>query len=180
MKTNLLTLAMALITVTAFSQKLTTTSAVIAFDATTPLDKLPKAENKTVIASVNTQTGAVAFEALIKNFAFSNPRIQEHFNQPNWMDSDKYPTATFTGKITNLAAVNFSKNGTYTADVEGDLTMHGQTKPIKTKAYVTVNGKSVRAMTEFEVKLADFSIDGPAVGAGKVAKDPKINVLVDF
>jgi hypothetical protein len=59
-----------------FAQKKTTTSATVSFDATTPKDGLPKAENKTVIGSINTQTGEVAFEAAVKNSPFPIPRCR--------------------------------------------------------------------------------------------------------
>jgi hypothetical protein len=75
----MLSMAFLLATGLLFAQKKTTTSATINFDATTSIDKLPKAENKTVIASLDTKTGKLAFEAQVKSFAFSNPRIQDHF-----------------------------------------------------------------------------------------------------
>lgn len=180
MKKQLFIAALLLASTAVFAQKKTTTSAVIAFDATTPIDALPKAENKTAVASLDTKTGAVAFEAIMKNFAFGNPKIQEHFNQPNWLDSDKYPTATFAGKLVNPKAVNFAKDGSYTAEVEGDLTIHGVTNKIKAPATFVVSGGAISSKSEFSVKLADYKVDGPAVGAGKVAKDPKITVAADF
>ena len=45
MKKTILSLAMVLAAGLLFAQKKTTTSAVISFDATTPIDALPKAEN---------------------------------------------------------------------------------------------------------------------------------------
>ena len=78
MKKTILSLAMVLAAGLLFAQKKTTTSAVISFDATTPIDALPKAENKTVIASLDAKSGTIAFEAAIKSFSFSNPKIQEH------------------------------------------------------------------------------------------------------
>ena len=180
MKKTILSVALVLSTGLIFAQKKTTTSAIISFDATTSLDKLPKAENKTVIASLDTKTGKVAFEATVKNFTFSNPRIQEHFNNAGWMDSDQFPTATFKGEITNLTAVNFAKDGTYSANVKGELTMHGVTKPVETTAAVTISGKTINAVADFNVKVADYGIEGPAIGAGKVSKDPKISVAAEF
>lgn len=181
MKKTILLFALAAFTAVSFGQKKkTTTSATINFDATTKLDALPKAENKTVIASLNTKTGAVAFEALVKNFSFSNPKIQEHFNAANWMDSDKFPKATFIGTISNIAEINFKANGTYTANVTGNLTMHGVTKPVTTTATIVINGKKVKSSSNFTVALADYGVNGPAIGAGKVATDPKISVVADF
>ena len=181
MKKSIILFALVGLTAIAFAQKKkTTTSATISFDAATPIDALPKAENKTVIASMDAKTGAVAFESIIKSFTFSNPKMQEHFNGEKWMDSDKYPTATFKGKITNITAVNFKKDGTYNVEVVGDLTMHGVTKPVTTSATVVVAGQSVTTTTNFSVKLADYGVNGGAIAAGKVATEPKITVLAAF
>jgi polyisoprenoid-binding protein YceI len=96
------------------------------------------------------------------------------------MDSDKFPKATFKGKITNLAAINLKADGTYSADVSGDLTMHGVTKPVSTKASFVVSGKTITTTSDFTVALADYGVNGPAIGAGKVATEPKISVVAEF
>lgn len=176
MKKTLLILALAL-TGTAFAQKKTTTSATVNFDAATPLDALPVAENKTVIAAIDTKTGTVAFEAQIKGFNFSNPMMQEHFNGAKWMDSEKNPTSTFKGKITNLGEVKFDTDGTYTANVAGDLTMKGISKPIEGKATIVVKGGAITATSNFTIKLSDYSISN---AGGKVADEPKITVAANF
>ena len=48
MKKTILALALVAVTGSLFAQKKTTTSATVAFDASTSIDNLPKAENKTV------------------------------------------------------------------------------------------------------------------------------------
>ncbi|MGZ8509729.1 MAG: hypothetical protein ACXWWA_05105, partial [Chitinophagaceae bacterium] len=85
MKKTILLLSLVIATGGLFAQKKTTTSATVSFDATTSLDALPKADNKTVIGALDTQTGAVQFEANVKNFTFKNPMMQEHFNGEKWM-----------------------------------------------------------------------------------------------
>src|SRR4026209_1030742 len=109
MKKIILLTFWAIATVSLFAQKKITPSATIKFDASTSIDKLPVAENKTGIATLNTQTGAVVFEATVKNFTFSNPMMQDHFNGSGWLDSDKHPTFSYKGNITDLTAVNFPK-----------------------------------------------------------------------
>ena len=180
MKKTILSIALVLATGLLFAQKKTTTSATINFDATTSLDKLPHAENKTVIASLDTKTGRLAFEVIIKNFAFTNPRIQEHFNSSGWMDSDQFPAATFNGTISNLPAVKFTKEGTYNVTVKGELNIHGVTKPVETTGTITVNGTATTAVADFTIKLEDYGVNGPAIGAGKVSKEPKITVTAAF
>lgn len=176
MKKALLILALAT-TGTVFAQKKTTTSATVKFDATTKLDALPVAENKTVVAAIDPKTGTVAFEAQIKGFQFGNPMMQEHFNGPKWLDSEKNPTSTFKGKITNLGEVKFDKDGSYTANIAGDLTMAGTTKPLTGKATIVVKGGAVSATSDFTIKLADYSISN---AGGKLADEPKITVSADF
>lgn len=180
MKKTILSVALVMATGLLFAQKKTTTSATIAFDATTAIDALPKAENKTVIASLDTKSGTVAFEAAIKSFTFSNPKIQEHFNNKGWMDSDQFATATFKGSITNLKTVKFNKDGIYPVDIAGDLTLHGVTQPVNAKGTVTISGKTINATSDFTLKLEDYKVTGGAIGAGKVAKEPKISVAAEF
>ena len=180
MKKSILFLALAIAAGSTFAQKKTTTSATISFDATTKLDALPKGDNKTVIASLDTKKGTVGFEAVVKSFSFANPKMQEHFNSGMWMDSDKFPKATFKGTITNLADVKFSTDGKYTASVSGDLTIHGVTKPVTTTAVIVVAGKTITTNSDLTIALADYGVAGPAIGAGKVSTDPKITVSAEF
>lgn len=176
MKKTILFLSVLALTATAFAQKKTTTSATVTFDASTPIDALPKAENKTVIAAVDTKTGSVAFEAVVKSFAFSNAMIQEHFNGEKWLNSATFPKFTFTGKIADLSKVDFKKDGTYNVSVAGDLTVKDVTKPVTAPATIVVSGAGFTATSDFTITLADFGITGAPIDGGKVAKDPKITV----
>lgn len=181
MKKTILFFSLAVLGTGVFAQdKLTTTSAVVSFDATTPKDALPKAENKTVIGSIDKKSGAIAFEAAVNNFAFTNPTIQDHFNGANWLNSAQFPKFTFTGKIEKLSKVKFAKDGKYNVQVTGNLTVKGVTKPIKTLAIITVAGGKVSASSSFNFKLSDYGITGQAIDAGKVAPSPKVSVSAAF
>lgn len=180
MKKVFLILTLAISSVNLFAQKKTTTSAIIAFDATTAIDALAKAENKTAIAVIDTKSGSVAFEATVKNFAFSNPTIQQHFNGEKWLNSDAHPSFTFKGNIVDLSSVNFTKDGSYKADVEGTLTVKGKEQKVKVPATIEVKGGSLSASANFSIALADYGISGAPIDGGKVARQPKITVNVDF
>lgn len=178
MKKSILILALVAATGSVFAQKKTTTSATVAFDASTSIDNLPKAENKTVIGSIDPATGAVAFEANVKNFAFANPTIQEHFNGANWMNSDQNPTFSFKGNLGN--GVDYTKDGVYKATADGNLTVKGTSKKISVPVTVTVKGGTINTSSNFSIKLADYGISGAPIEGGKVAKEPKITVNADF
>ena len=180
MKRTILSLAIVTISMIAFAQKKTSTSATIAFDASTAIDDLPKAENKTAIAAIDPEKNTVQFEAAIKNFTFSNPRIQDHFNQKGWLNSDEFPKAIFNGVITNPADVNFKKDGTYTVNVEGELTIKGKTQKVTTPATIVVAGKTLKTNATFNIKLADFGVEGQSITAGKVSGEPKITVAAEL
>src|SRR6187455_1030453 len=180
MKKTVLTLLIAATALIAVAQKKTTTSATIGFDASTSIDNLPKAENKTAVAAIDQAKNTIQFEAAIKSFAFSNPKIQEHFNQKNWMNSDEFPKATFSGVITNPGAVNFKKDGTYTVNVEGDLTIKDKTQKVTTPATIVVAGKTLKTNASFNIKLADFGVEGQPITAGKVSAEPKISVSAEL
>jgi len=180
MKKIILSLMIVAASMMAFAQKKTSTSATVAFDATTAIDNLAKAENKTGIAAIDPSKNTVQFEAAIKNFAFSNPKIQEHFNQKSWLNSDEFPKATFSGVITNPSAVNFNKDGTYNVTVEGDLTIKDKTQKVKTPATIVVTGKTLKTNASFNIKLADFGVEGQPITAGKVSAEPKISVSAEL
>lgn len=181
MKKTILFLAFITATGVLFAQKKTTTSAKVSFDATTEKDALPKAENNTVIGSLDIKTGDVAFEAAVKNFSFSSPRMQEHFNGANWMSSDQFPKFTYTGKIENLSKIKITKPGTYNVTVKGDLTVKGVTKNEKVEGTITVAGGKTTIAANFSIKLADYGISGQQpIEAGKVSKEPKISISAEF
>jgi polyisoprenoid-binding protein YceI len=180
MKKAILFLSLVTVTGSVFAQLKQTSSAVVSFDASTSLDNLPKAENKTVIAEIDTKTGTVGFEAAVKNFAFSNPMIQDHFNGANWLNSTEFPSFLFTGKITDLSKVNFAKDGSYIVPVTGDLTIKNVTKPVVTTATIIVNGATLNASTSFSIKLAEYGVSGVPIDAGKVAREPKITVSAEL
>ncbi len=180
MKKTILILSLATFTSSLFAQIKSTTSATVTFDATTSKDALPKAENKTAVGEINTKTGEIGFEAAVKNFAFTNPMIQDHFNGEKWMNSAKFPLFTFSGKIADLSKVKFDKAGKYTVNVSGNLTVKDIAKPISATAIIEVKNGTLVASTSFTIKLSDYSISGQPIDNGKVAPEPKIVVTAEL
>ena len=160
------------------AQKLMTKNGFISFYGHTPVEDI-KADNNQVASVLDTSTGDLVFQVLIKSFHFDRALMEEHFNE-NYMESDKFPKATFKGKITNLQAVNFAKNGTYDVNVEGDLTIRDATNKINAKGTIEVNAGGINANSKFLISPEDYKINIPGVVREKVAKDLETTVTIKY
>lgn len=129
-----------------------------------------EATNKAGTIVIDSKNGATAFSILIKGFTFAKALMQQHFNE-NYMESDKFPKAEYKGTISNNADVNYTKDGTYNANLTGKLTIHGVTKDVTNVAKITVKGGKVSATCDFIINLPDYSIK-----TDRISKTATINV----
>ncbi len=127
------------------AQPLITRNGFISFYSKTPLEDI-KAENKQVNAVIDLSTKKIAFVLLMKGFLFENALMQEHFNE-NYVESDKYPKASFSGSYTG--DVNPVKEGNYPIVVKGDLTIHGITHNIESPATIEVKEGKLAGRSNF-------------------------------
>lgn len=148
-----------------------TSSGQTHFSATTPLEDI-EADNKKSQALLNATTGEIAVRMNMKDFVFPNKLMQEHFNE-NYMESGKYPTATFSGKIDH--APDLSKDGTYDVSATGKFTVHGVTKDKTIRGKLSVSGDKIDLKSEFTVALTDHKIEVPQVVFVKIAQTIKVN-----
>ncbi len=161
-----------------FAQKYFTREGNISFYSEAPLEKI-EATNNTATSVIDLESGRMEFAVLIKAFHFEKALMQEHFNE-NYMESSKFPKATFKGNIVDMTAVNFSKDGTYDVTVKGDLTIHGVTNQVETTGKFKVIDGKISAVASFEVAVADYEIEIPAVVRDNIAKIVRIDVAVDY
>ena len=105
--------------------------------------------------------------------------MEEHFNE-NYVESGKYPKATFAGRITNLDAVDFKKNGTYKVNVKGNLTIHGETNEVEVPGTLTVESGKIKANAVFNVAPDDYKIEIPKLVKDKIARQIKVTVNMNY
>ncbi len=156
------------------AQRFMTKTGSIDFNATTPLEKI-EGINKSTACLLDIKTGSLDVIVQIKSFVFGQQLMQEHFNE-NYMESDKFPRSTFKGSITNLAAINFTKDGEYNAEVAGKLTIHGVTKDVKSVGKIIIKSGKPMLKSNFSAVLAEYNIAIPGAVKDKISKDVKINV----
>jgi hypothetical protein len=126
-----------------------------------PTDADVNAVNNEVSSKISA-TGDIRFSLLFKGFQFKYAEMQTHFNE-EYVESEKYPRASFAGTIQNIKSIDFTKDGKYTAKVVGTLTMHGVTKPVQTTATLNISKGKIAATATMSINMSDFKIDASAV-----------------
>jgi hypothetical protein len=138
------------------AQNLKTKSGVIKIYSETPAFTID-GDNKKCIATLNTQTGEVEVSLLVRSFEFDDAVVKEQFNV-NYIESHIYPKSTFSGKITNNADIDYTKNGEYTFTIQGELTIHGVTRPITEQGVIKVENGNVTVDFNFDILLTDYDV----------------------
>ncbi len=159
-----------------FTQKYFTKAGHISFYSDTPMEKI-EAHNKSSNCVLDLATGKLEFGVLIKGFQFEKALMQEHFNE-NYLESSKFPKATFKGQIDNYSKIDVAKNGKINIKVSGDLTLHGITKKVNTDAVINVINGKMDADATFNLLLADYNITIPALVKDQISKSVKVKVEV--
>lgn len=182
MKKYFLTVAVACITFlcSAGQTKYFTRNGKIYFNATS-LSSPEKvdATNDKATSVLDVSNGQLEFAVLMKAFVFEKALMEEHFNE-NYVESDKFPKATFKGMIKNMNEVLVLKDGTYQAKISGKLTIHGITRDVETTGSITVKGNSITAKSDIRILLADYGIEIPSLVRDKVAKEASINIQINY
>lgn len=177
MKTIICVVLLISATLQVSAQKYFTRDGKITFFSDAPMEKIEAVNNK--VSGVLMKTGEIEFAVLIKSFHFEKALMEDHFNE-NYLESTKYPKATFKGKVTNISDVNLSANGTYRVAVQGDLTIHGVTKPVQADGTITVSNGTIQATSKFDIAVADYNIEVPKVVRENVAKVVQIRVEMNY
>lgn len=159
-----------------FSQeKYLTKQGDISFYSHTPVEDI-KAENKQVLSIIDLSGGEIAISILMKSFVFEKALMQEHFNE-NYVESDKFPKATFAGNIQNLEELLSGEN--HIAEIDGKLTIHGITKPVRIEAKTDLEEKKVVLTGKFMITVADYDIKIPAIVRNNIAKEVEVSFKLE-
>ena len=135
--------------------------------------------NKKVTSILDVSTGQMEFSVLMKAFEFQKALMQEHFNE-NYVESDKYPKATFKGSIQNNSDVKWTTDGIYPVKVTGQMTLHGVTKDITVPGTIEVKSGKISGKSTFNLLLKDYNIAIPSVVKDKVSESVKVDVDLNY
>jgi polyisoprenoid-binding protein YceI len=178
MKRLIILSLLTMLVLSASGQKYMTKTGFISFFSHTPMEDI-KGDNNQVASVIDISTGEMVFQVLIKSFHFEKSLMEEHFNE-NYMESDKFPKASFKGKITNLSAVDFKKTGSYEVLVEGDLTIRDVAKKMSVKGILEVVTGGINTNAKFIITPEDFDIEIPSVVRENIAKTIEVTVAMKY
>ena len=127
---------------------------------------------------LNTTSRNFAFVIPISSFQGFNIALQrEHFNE-NYMESDKYPNATFSGKI--IEDVDFLTRGNMVVRAKGILAIHGVEQERIIKVSLSIRDGSVQVSSRFGVLLKDHDIKIPKIVHEKIASEIMVEVNAEL
>ena len=145
----------------------------ISFISEAPLEIISASSNS-LEGVIDHEAHTFAFIVPINSFkGFNNGLQQQHFYE-NYLESSKYPEATFSGKI--IEFVDLTAPGTYQVRAKGRLDIHGRTQERIIKVELISNGREISARCEFMVPLIDHQIEIPRIVNQKIAQEIKVNV----
>jgi polyisoprenoid-binding protein YceI len=80
------------------------------------------------------------------------------------LETDRFPTATFVSTGEVVVPADAASGKTFTADVTGDLTVHGVTRRVTIPVEGRLDAGSLQVVGSYKFPMSMFGIDPPNVG----------------
>jgi len=153
----------------------------IKFFSTTPVQDI-EANNYASVSTLDSKTGGVVFSVPMQSFEFEKVKMQQDFNNEYFLETNVYPNSKFKATIMNLNEIDFSKNGEYKAQIEGEMTIKDTSNPVKETGTIKVKGKKVTVNSVFNLTLADYGIkfNESEMLSKKIAKELEVTVIAVY
>ena len=149
----------------------------ISFFSKSPLEDI-EATNKKAVIVLKTTTNDIQFGVPMVGFKFPKSLMEEHFNE-NYVESNKFPTCTFKGKINET--IDYTKDGEHKVTAKGTMNLHGVSKEVEAPGTLTIKGKEISIISSFKIKVADYGIKVPSLYVQNIAEvvDVKVNAVLE-
>jgi polyisoprenoid-binding protein YceI len=156
------------------AQKIGIKSSTISFFSDGLLEDIA-AVNTASQAILNLVDGAFVLRIPITSFEFPNQLMQEHFNE-NYLESEKFPTATFKGKLDRTFEMGNIANTTFEA--QGELMIHGITQERTLVIDISDEKKGIKVKGKFDVALEDHDVEIPSLLFQKIAEIVAVDIEI--
>ncbi len=149
----------------------------VVFTSKAPLETI-KAFTKVANGALNIEQNKFAFNVNTAKFKGFNSVLQQIHFYENYIESEKYPIASFKGKI--IEDVDWKNIKPCEVRAKGALTVHGKTKEIIIKVKLLPKENELNFEANFDLTLEDFNIYIPKIVNQKLAPLIQVNVSGNF
>jgi YceI-like domain len=143
------------------------------FRSEAPLETI-EARSKKLRGIIDPVQKTFAWIIDINTFSGFNSALQrEHFKE-NYMETNKFPTAWFKGKI--IESVDLSQPQKLSVRAKGVLNIHGLDQERIIKIDLDIKDKYVVVTASFTIPLAEHNINIPKIVNQKISEDVHVQI----
>lgn len=145
----------------------------ITFKSDAPLELIQAASGE-MKGIIDIDRNAFAFSVYMNSFqGFNSPLQREHFNE-NYLETVKFPKASFSGKI--IETIDWTQDGTYEVRTKGKLQIHGLQQERIIKSTVVITEGKIKLDAKFTVLLEEHQISIPKIMFQKIAEEIQVTI----
>ena len=149
----------------------------MSFVSKAPLETI-RAASGDIEGLLNMRTGEFAFTLPVNTFkGFNSPLQQDHFYE-NYMETDRFPKSTFTGRL--VESTTSMPPGNHRVRAKGILTIHGVSVERIIPVDLMITADRITASSVFVVPLSAHNISIPRIVRQKIAEEIEVSVQVAF
>lgn len=109
----------------------------------------------------------------------SDSSMRDNFIRRKFLESSKYPLATFTPTAIDGMPETYTDGQSYSFKVTGNMTVHGVTKPVTFDVTASLSGTTLSGTATAAVKMSDFGV-GPITLAGMLQTQDDVKLSMQF
>jgi polyisoprenoid-binding protein YceI len=122
------------------------------------------------------KVGAITID--ISQFT-SDSSMRDNFIRRNFLESSKYPLATFAPTAIDGMPGSYTEGQVYSFKGTGDLTVHNVTKPVTFDITASLSGTMLSGTAITTIKMSDFGV-GPITLAGMLQTQDDVKLTLNF
>lgn len=149
----------------------------IQFQSDAPLELIQAASDE-MRGIIDTEQRTFAFSVEMRSFqGFNSPLQRVHFNE-NYLETNRYPKATFSGKI--IETIDWNTEGTYEVRSKGKLIVHGMEQERIIRGTIKIASGMIQLHSTFTVLLDEHQISIPKIMFQKISEEIEVIIEADL
>ena len=132
----------------------------------------------TVVPGASPQLQAGEFQVDISTLKSDDNRRDNQIRR-RWLESSKYPTATFKATSIEAFPAGFAEGQPVNFKLAGDMTIHQTTVPLSLDVQATLQGDTLTGTAQTNFGMTDFGFNPPSM-AGLMTVSNPVTVTVKF